>query len=231
MPVLTPDGYPQTGANRTRAQVRAELADLSGGGNKPDIKAKADRAWDAAVREFNSVAWSFARVQEDIIIGSHMKDPLAPTVTNTGVGTGYVLGASASIDYWIEERVKEGNRIIRRSAALLPVVVTTITVGVETTWKAVIARGAMQNPDATHWAIIRSGTYGPLPGIQSASAASTFPNAGAELIELPVSETEYEDQTVGVNPMQPSGANGKLYLSGEFDLPFPVRNALKAHWV
>ena len=104
MPVLSGSGFPQTGANRTRAQVRDELADLSGGGNKPDIKAKADRAWDAAVREFNSVAWSFARVQEDIVIGSHMKDPLAPTVTNTGSGDGFVLGASASIDYWIEER-------------------------------------------------------------------------------------------------------------------------------
>jgi hypothetical protein len=231
MPVLGNEGYPQTGANRTRAQVRAELGDLSGGGNKTDIKAKADRAWDAAVREFNSVAWSFNRVQEDIVIGSHMKDPLQPTVTNTGSGDGIVLTAGASIDYWIEERVKEGNRIIRRSAAVNPAVVKTITVGVETTWKPVITPGAMQNPDTTHYAIIRSGTYGPVPGVQSASASSTFPNTGAELIELPVATASYEDQSVGVNPMQPSGANGKLYFSGEFDLPFPFRNFTRAHWV
>jgi len=231
MPVLTDQGFPQTGANRTRAQVRAELADMSGGGNKTDIKAKADRAWDAAVREFNSVAWSFARVQEDIVIGSHMKDPLQPTVTNTGSGSGMVLTAGASLDFWVEEGVKVGNRSIRRGAAINPAVVKTITVGVETVWKPVIAPGAIQNPDATHYAIVRSGTYGPVPGVQSANASSTFPNTGAELVELPVTIASYEDVSVGVNPMQPSGANGKLYFGGEFDLPFPFRNFTRAHWV
>src|SRR5262245_41350095 len=184
MPVLSGSGFPQTGANRTRAQVRSELADMSGGANKPDIKAKADRAWESAIREFNSVAWSFNRLQEDIAIGSHMLDPLQPTVTNTGSGTGFLLSAGASIDYWIEERVKDGNRVIRRSAAIAISVVKTVTVGVATTWKPVITPGVFQNPDATHWAIFRSGAYGPVPGIQSASAASTFPNTGAELVEL-----------------------------------------------
>lgn len=231
MPVVTGSGFPQTGANRTRAQVRVELADASGGANKPDIAAKADRAWDAAVREFNSVAWQFCRVQEDIAIGSHMKDPLIPTVTNTGVGSGFTLGASAKIDYWIEERVKDGNRIIRRTGAIDPAVVRTLAVSIDTLWKPVIVPGAFQNADATHWAIYRTGTYGPLPGIQSASAASTFPNTGAELIELPIATLTYEDNTVGVNPMQPSGANGKGYFSGEFDLAFPFRNFVKAHWV
>lgn len=230
MPVVGGSGFPQTGANRTRAQVRSELADMSGGANKPDIQAKADRAWESAIREFNSVAWDFCRVQEDIAIGSHMLDPLQPTITNTGVGTGFLLSAGGKRDYWIEERVKDGDRVIRRTAAIDPAVVQIIT-GAPTTWKPVITRGALQNADATHWAIFASGTYGPVPGIQSASAASTFPNVGAELVELPISETAYEDPTVGANPMQPSGANGKLYLSGEFDLAFPFRNFLKAHWV
>lgn len=231
MPVLGNEGYPQTGANRSRAQVRTELGDLSGGGNKPDIKAKADRAWDAAVREFNSVAWSFNRVTEDIEIGSHMSDPAQPTVTNTGSGTGFLLSAGASMDFWIEERVKVGNRTIRRTGCVDPAKVKTITVSVDTLWKPVITPGAMQNNDTTHYAIMVSGTYGPIPGIQSANAASTFPNCGAELVELEASVASYDDVRMGTNPMQPDGSNGKLYFSGEFDLPFPVRNFVKAHWV
>lgn len=232
MPVLSGTGFPQTGANRSRAQVRAELADLSGGANKPDIKAKVDRAWDAAVREFNSVAWRFLRTQEDIIIGSHMLDPVAPTVTNTGAGTGFLLSAGAKLDYWIEERVKDGARIIRRTTAINPLVVRTITNGgAPTTWKPVIVPGAFSNPDTTHWAIYRSGTYGPIPKIGTADAAGQFPYVGAELVELPVATLSYEDLSIGADPMQPSGAEGKIYRSGEFDLNFPFRNFVKAVWI
>lgn len=51
--------YPETFQNRTRTQAQDELVEYVGGVGQSDALARAGRAWDAAVREFNSVGWRF----------------------------------------------------------------------------------------------------------------------------------------------------------------------------
>lgn len=219
MPVLDQAGYPQSGNNRTRATVRAEMADYSGGGKQPDIQAKVDRAWDAAVREFNSVPWAFNRQVQDILIDSNMKDnTTAPTVTNTGVLTGFTLDTGLKIVYWIEERVKVGNQIVRRNDENGQHTVTLTGTGAATT--AVITRPAQLNPDATHWALF--GT-----GIGNVNISNAWPD-GSELAETVIANTTLEDPRVGFNP----GIKGEpIYRSGFYDLNTNVRNPVKAFMV
>lgn len=59
-----------TGNNRTRAQAIVELLNYIGGDDSPDAQARAGRAWDAAVREFNRYAWVFNRVYQDLALPS-----------------------------------------------------------------------------------------------------------------------------------------------------------------
>lgn len=74
-----PSGFPQTSSNRTRKQAREELAEFTGGVNKPDVVVRAGRSWDAAVREFNSVGWRFNRVQANITLVAATKSYSLPT--------------------------------------------------------------------------------------------------------------------------------------------------------
>lgn len=60
--------FPQTGSNRTRSQAVAEIAEHAGGDDRSIVAARAGRAWDAAVREFNTVAWRFNRMVQDITL-------------------------------------------------------------------------------------------------------------------------------------------------------------------
>lgn len=61
-------GFPQTGSNRQRHLALAELAEYVGGVGRPEVLARAGRAWDAAVREFNTVSWRFNRVSQSITL-------------------------------------------------------------------------------------------------------------------------------------------------------------------
>lgn len=70
--------YPEVFQNRTRSQAQAELVEYVGGGGQTDALDRAGRAWDAAVREFNSVAWRFNTKVQDITLD-------ATTVSPSGV--------------------------------------------------------------------------------------------------------------------------------------------------
>jgi hypothetical protein len=60
--------FPQTFQNRTRTQAQAELVEYVGGVGQSDALTRAGEAWDAAVREFNTVAWRFNTAQQDIAL-------------------------------------------------------------------------------------------------------------------------------------------------------------------
>lgn len=226
MPILTPSGYPQTSGNRTRSQVRAEMADYLGGGNKPDVQASIDAAWHSAIREFNAVGWSFNRVTADITMSSNMKNnAAAPTISrDAGVGIGFTLDAGTILYYWIEERVKVGNQIIRRNFA--PVSTVVQLTGDGTNDKPVITRPTQVNADATHWCLFST-------GLSQTAGPNAWPD-GAELAEAPIATTTIEDLRIGNNvaipgPNNPSGATGLIYRSGFSDLPTNFRMPIKCH--
>lgn len=66
--VVQRSDYPQTSSNRTRATASFELTQYVGGGDRPEALVRAGLAWDAAVREFNTVAWRFNRTETDITL-------------------------------------------------------------------------------------------------------------------------------------------------------------------
>lgn len=72
--VVGTSGFPLSGLNRVRSQAIKEIADHSGGSNRPDVQQTAGDAWDAAVRDFNEVLWKFNRVTQDITIAINTSD-------------------------------------------------------------------------------------------------------------------------------------------------------------
>jgi len=60
--------FPQTSENRTRTQASVELLEYTGGANRPEAQVAAARAWDSAVREFNTVGWRFNRRTQNITL-------------------------------------------------------------------------------------------------------------------------------------------------------------------
>lgn len=70
--------FPQTFQNRTRGDAALELSEYVGGGQRPEALERAGRAWDAAVREFNSVAWRFNLTIQDITLISNPETPNYP---------------------------------------------------------------------------------------------------------------------------------------------------------
>jgi hypothetical protein len=223
MSTLDDSPYPQTGSNRTRAEVRVDIADMLGGANKPDIKSIADRAWARAVREFNAYAWSFNRVTDDIIIDSSMKaNTTVPVVTNTGSGVGFTLESGRQIVYWIEERRKNGQRVLERNDTLdttSGLVIVTL-VGTGAVMRPVITRPAQLNPEATHWAL-----FGTASTHAHESTDAAYPH-GYEIAEVAMDVTTIEDNREGINPGMP--ANATIYQSGEYDLSSPFHNPVRA---
>lgn len=70
--------YPSTFQNRTRDAAKAELVEYTGGVGQTDALDRAGRAWDSAVREFNSVAWRFnIRVQDIALVDGQQDYDLA----------------------------------------------------------------------------------------------------------------------------------------------------------
>ncbi len=66
--------FPQTSTGRTRNQLAIDILDVTGGGDRPEAVTKAGRAIDSAVREYNSVAWKFNRLQQDITLVTDTQD-------------------------------------------------------------------------------------------------------------------------------------------------------------
>jgi len=61
-------GFPQTGKNRTVSDLIDEIAEFTGGQDRPDVQSQARRALFEAIRAFNAWAWVFNRVSEDITL-------------------------------------------------------------------------------------------------------------------------------------------------------------------
>jgi len=224
MSTLPDSGYPANGLNRTRAQVYADITDSVGGGNKPDVQAVVDRAWECAVRDFNTVPWKFTRTVDDIVIDSTMAASAAPpTVADTGSGVGFVLESGKTIRYWVEERIKSGARVLQRNDAQpaggQPQMATLTGTGAAV--KPVVTRPAQRNPDATHWALFATASSGVL-----ASTDAAFPH-GYEVGETAIANTTIEDTRTGINPGMPP--NSAIYQPGEYDLASPFRSPVRAH--
>lgn len=133
-------------------------------------------------------------VDRNYVIGSDLttspqgmlRNASAPTVSrDAGVGTGFILSSGNTIGYWVEERVKSGDTILRRNAASTTTIVTHTGDG--TTDKPVITRPVVANSDATHWALFATATNGDFP-------------VGAEIAEVPIATTTIEDTRTGTNP-------------------------------
>lgn len=72
--VVPGSGFPQSGLNRTRARAVQEIADYSGGANRPDTQQLAADSLDAAVRDYNDTIWKFNRQTQDITIAVSTAD-------------------------------------------------------------------------------------------------------------------------------------------------------------
>lgn len=68
--VLVSIGYPQDDSNRTRKAALAEIASFYGGEARPAIRDRAGKAWESAIREYNTWLWKFNRVTVDIALAS-----------------------------------------------------------------------------------------------------------------------------------------------------------------
>ena len=115
----------------------------------------------------------------------------APTIgRDDGAGTGFTLGTGNTIVYWVEERVKDGDTILRRSGD--NGTTTATLTGDGTLDKPVITHLTAVNSDATHWALMGTATNG------------TFPT-GAEIAEVVIATTTIEDTRTGTDPGLPAG--------------------------
>jgi len=116
----------------------------------------------------------------------------APTVTNTGAGSGFTLGNGNTIDYWVEERVKDANGTIVKRNASLKAQVAKLT-GTGGNVKPEVNRPAVVNRETTHWAAYATATN------------SAYP-IGFEIGEVAVGTTKIEDVRTGSNPQAPGGS-------------------------
>ena len=72
--IIPASSFSQTSSNRTRQTATIELSEYTGGSDRPEVLARAGRAWDAAVREFNTVGWRFCRSTNNITLSSASKE-------------------------------------------------------------------------------------------------------------------------------------------------------------
>ena len=70
MPAVSTTNFPKKGTNRTRSEAVSEIADYTGGANRPDVQRRAGKAWDTAVRKFNNKQWKFNRMSQDITLAT-----------------------------------------------------------------------------------------------------------------------------------------------------------------
>lgn len=115
----------------------------------------------------------------------------APTVASTGSGTGFTLSSGSTIIYWVEEQVRSGSSILRRSASSSSATVTLTGTGALV--KPVVTKPATLNSDATHWEVYATAT------------GSSFP-VGASIGSAAIGTTTIEDLRTGTDPAIPSGS-------------------------
>ena len=95
--------YPDTFQNRTRTQVQDELLEFVGGVGRTDAASRAGLAWDAAVREFNSVAWRFNIRTTDVTLINDQQEYTLPDKVRSPVRCHMVdsNGRTRTIVWWI----------------------------------------------------------------------------------------------------------------------------------
>lgn len=70
--------YPQVNQNRTLAALVLDILEYAGGLDDEDERAKAERALNSAVRQFNHVSWSFNRLFKDVTFLANTSDYVMP---------------------------------------------------------------------------------------------------------------------------------------------------------
>lgn len=112
------------------------------------------------------------------------------TAENT---SSYELSSGSTMDYWVEERVKDADgNIIRRNAATAETVARVVGTGGGIPVKVRVYRPGPRNSDATHWALY------------SGQTNISFP-IGAEIAEAPINTEFIDDTRTGTDPAIPSG--------------------------
>lgn len=106
--------------------------------------------------------------------------------------TGFLLNIGQTIDYWIEERVKDANGLVIKRNASLENGFTRIN-GTGGMFHTRINRPTVLNRETTHWAVYTTGS-----GIQFFT--------GFELDEQPISTLFIGDTRTGTDPDAPGGA-------------------------
>ncbi len=134
-----------------------------------------------------------------------LQNTAPPSISDTGIGTGFILSIGKVVTYWIEERIKDANGLItrRNAASTIPGVETLGTItGTGVTVKPVIVRPLQLNPEATHWAAFATSTNG------------TFP-VGAEIAEADFTTDTIEDVRTGTDPLIGGGALYKTVTTAQ----------------
>lgn len=139
------------------------------------------------------------------VVGFHgmLQNFQPPTITQEGAGT-FTLSSGKSIQYWIEERVKDAaGNVVRRNISVETQPIfgssprtypyrtvprgTSVVLASPATYHPRIYRPPIVNSDATHWALFGSGATG------------AFPNGG-ELGEAPIGTAFLDDLRSGTDP-------------------------------
>ncbi len=120
-----------------------------------------------------------------------LENTAPPVLTDPGALAGFTLTTANTITYWVEERVKSGDTILRRNSCVLANTVTLTGDG--TNQQPRLSHPAKVNVDATHWALYGTATNG------------TFP-VGAEIGETTFATAFIDDTRTGTDPSIPSGA-------------------------
>lgn len=139
-----------------------------------------------------------ARADGTAILHGMLAAVSPPTLTLTGVLTGFTLSSGATITYWVEERVKEGSVIVKRHASTAAQTVTLTGTGALV--KPVVSRPPIVNPDTTHWALFATETN------------LAFP-VGGEIAEVAAAVVSIEDTRIGTDPAIPAGGNYQVYTT------------------
>jgi len=127
-----------------------------------------------------------------------------PVLSDDGLGAGFQLADGNFVTYWVEERYKVGDVIVKRSIADTSTTVTlTNSTGGNVTYTPRITHATMDNADATHWALY------------STAGGGLFPT-GAEISEVALGVTFIDDLRTTNGAPLPSGATYEVWVANIF---------------